>query len=127
MTTSSKLETNRSTKKMPLSTTEHQTHISTELKFTKNNHSSTEYPSLSSILQSTISKFLIKDIKLCFYKHGSKNEISKFYSRNEICKTKSGTMGNLRSCSFYDEYIVTIDLYEPYSYTHQKVKVPLQY
>ncbi|VDI38493.1 Hypothetical predicted protein [Mytilus galloprovincialis] len=54
MTTSSKLETNRSTKKMPLSTTEHQTHISTDLEFTKNIHSSTKYPSSPSILQSTI-------------------------------------------------------------------------
>ncbi|XP_076101047.1 uncharacterized protein LOC143070794 [Mytilus galloprovincialis] len=39
---------------MPISTTEHQTHISTDLEFTKNIHSSTKYPSSPSILQSTI-------------------------------------------------------------------------
>ncbi|CAC5388821.1 unnamed protein product [Mytilus coruscus] len=54
ITTTTKLGTERSTKQMSIPTTVQQTHISTDLKFTKNKASSTEHPIASSTLQSTL-------------------------------------------------------------------------
>ncbi|XP_052101783.1 hepatitis A virus cellular receptor 1-like [Mytilus californianus] len=53
ITTTTKLGKERSTKQMPLLTTVHQKHISTDLKFTKNKPSSTEHSFSPSTLQST--------------------------------------------------------------------------
>lgn len=64
------LGSQRTTKPIPITTTAHQTHISTNVKSTLNKTLSTKRPLSSSTLHSTLSKYLTNNVKNNDYNHG---------------------------------------------------------